>query len=109
MSGLDLLKEVKRLSPETDVIVMTGYSSAESAIEALNLGATAYLEKPFDQVRSVVAKIEEVVAQQRERVRKRHQLHLIKTRNKTFLDQYRLIRADLEAWLQARGVSRRWF
>lgn len=108
-SGLEVLKEVKELSPETDVIVMTGYSSAESAIEALNLGATAYLEKPFDQVKAVVEKIEDVLAQQRERVRKRQYLHLIKARNRSFLEQYRLIRADLEAWLQARGYSRKWF
>ncbi|MHB8875274.1 MAG: response regulator [Myxococcaceae bacterium] len=104
LSGLDVLREAKAAGPETDVIMMTGYSSMDSAIQALNLGASAYLEKPFDDVKNVLAKIEGVVAKQRDRLRKRHYLHLIKDRNRDFLERYRVIRADLESWLQTRGV-----
>jgi DNA-binding response OmpR family regulator len=105
MSGLDVLREVKAMSPETDFIMMTGYASMESAIEALNQGAVAYLEKPFDHVKKVLGKIEDVLSRQRERNRKRRYLHLIKERNHAFLEQYRAIRADLESWLENRGVS----
>jgi two-component system response regulator PilR (NtrC family) len=48
MTGLELLRHVRRVSPETSVILMTAYGSKETAIEALNEGAAYYVEKPFD-------------------------------------------------------------
>jgi len=48
MTGLDVIKEIKACSPETECIVLTGMPSQESAIQAMNLGAYAYLRKPFD-------------------------------------------------------------
>ena len=48
MTGLDVIREIKACSPETECIVLTGMPSQESAIEATNLGACAYLRKPFD-------------------------------------------------------------
>ena len=103
ISGLDVLREVKRRSADTDVILMTGYSSMDSAIEALNLGAAAYLEKPFDHVRTVGDKIDAVLEKRRESLRHRRFLRTIKERNRAFLDQYRAVRADLEAWLDTLG------
>lgn len=47
-SGLDVLREVSRLSPHTQVLIHTGYSSTESAVAALRAGAFDYLEKPID-------------------------------------------------------------
>lgn len=47
-SGIDLLKEVKQASPTTTVIMITAYTSAKSAIEALKAGAFDYVAKPFD-------------------------------------------------------------
>lgn len=104
MTGLDLLKAVKSIAGETDFILMTGYASMDSAIDALNSGAAAYLEKPFEHVKYVLDKIEGVLEIQREKNRKRHYLHQIKDRNRVFLEQYRAIRADLEAWLETRGA-----
>jgi DNA-binding NtrC family response regulator len=46
--GIDILRQVKATSPETIVIVMTAYGSAQSAETALKLGAHDYLIKPFD-------------------------------------------------------------
>lgn len=48
LGGLDLLREVKRRSPATHVVLISGYATIESAIEALRLGASDYLLKPFD-------------------------------------------------------------
>ena len=48
MSGLDLMKEVKKRSPCTECILLTGYASQSSAIEAVNLGAYGYVQKPYD-------------------------------------------------------------
>ena len=47
-SGLDLVATVKALHAETQVILMTSFSSVESAIEALRRGANDYIIKPFD-------------------------------------------------------------
>jgi len=47
MSGLDVLAHAERLWPRPVTILLTGYASLESAVEALNRGAYAYLVKPF--------------------------------------------------------------
>lgn len=46
ISGLDVLKEVKSRRPQTEVIVMTGYGSVDTAVEAIRAGAFHYLAKP---------------------------------------------------------------
>ncbi len=102
-SGLDLLREAKAMQPEIEVVMMTGYASKESAIGALDLGAAAYLEKPFEHVQVVREKLQGVLDRQKETQRKKHYLHLIKDRNRAFLEQYKAIRAELELWLASRG------
>ena len=47
-SGLELLSELKRISPNTNAIVLTGYGSIANAVEAVKLGATNYVTKPAD-------------------------------------------------------------
>ena len=49
-SGLDLLREVKRLAPETVVVIMTSHASLETATTALREGAYDFLLKPFDDL-----------------------------------------------------------
>lgn len=46
-SGLDVLRELKKINPETEVLIITAYASLDSAVEALKLGAFDYLIKPF--------------------------------------------------------------
>jgi two-component system NtrC family response regulator len=48
--GLTLLREIKILQPRCEVLVMTGYSTVKSAVEAIQLGAFDYLEKPFEDL-----------------------------------------------------------
>ena len=45
MSGVDLLREAKRIDPGLSVVMMTAYGSKETVLEALRLGATDYVEK----------------------------------------------------------------
>lgn len=47
-NGLEATREIKRLYPNTKVIIVTGYSSAEIAQEALSAGASDYIVKPFE-------------------------------------------------------------
>lgn len=49
MDGLDVVKGVKHFSPETDVIVITGYATIESAVNAMKYGAMDYVQKPFTE------------------------------------------------------------
>jgi len=48
MDGLEVMREIKKRSPGTECIVLTGYASQASAIEAVNLGAYSYMQKPYD-------------------------------------------------------------
>jgi len=46
-SGVDLLKRIRSILPRTEVAIMTGHGSIESAVDAMKLGAYDYIEKPF--------------------------------------------------------------
>ena len=58
MDGLTLIREVKQLNPQMPIIIITGFSSESSAIEAVNLGVSGYLTKPvgIPQVLAAAAK-----------------------------------------------------
>lgn len=58
INGFEVLKEVKSLSPETEVILITGYSSIDSVIEAVKLGAFHYVAKPLklDEIRHLASR-----------------------------------------------------
>lgn len=47
INGMDVIKQVKTKKPETEVIVITGYGSVSSAVEAMKVGVKDYLSKPF--------------------------------------------------------------
>ena len=47
MDGLTLIRQAKRIKADLPVIIITGFSSESSAIEAVNLGVAGYLTKPF--------------------------------------------------------------
>lgn len=48
MTGFELLATLREIDKELPVLVMTGYSSVENAVEAMKLGATDFIKKPFD-------------------------------------------------------------
>lgn len=58
LDGVDLLRDLKRLRPDIPVIVITAFSTWDSAVEAMRLGAYDYIRKPFDTevVRSIVCR-----------------------------------------------------
>ncbi len=55
-NGIDVLKSLKEIDPDLLVIIITGYGSVESAVDALKLGAFHYMKKPFkaDALRVIV-------------------------------------------------------
>jgi DNA-binding NtrC family response regulator len=48
IDGLELQRRIKKIYPESTIIIMTAYASIESAVEALKQGAYDYISKPFD-------------------------------------------------------------
>ncbi|MFQ5882761.1 MAG: sigma-54-dependent transcriptional regulator [Candidatus Methylomirabilales bacterium] len=56
MDGIQLLDRIKEADPETIVLMITGYSSIESAVDSIKRGAQEYIPKPFtpDQIRLIV-------------------------------------------------------
>lgn len=56
IDGMELLGHAKSLSPSTNVVMMTGYATVDTAVEAIKKGAFHYVAKPFkvDEVRSVI-------------------------------------------------------
>ena len=50
ISGIELLQEIKKTNPQTEVIIMTSHASLDSAVTALRYGAYDYLVKPFEDI-----------------------------------------------------------
>ncbi|HHJ20430.1 MAG TPA: sigma-54-dependent Fis family transcriptional regulator, partial [Gammaproteobacteria bacterium] len=65
MSGIELLGRVRELNPDIPVIIITGYSTVDHAVEALRLGASDFIKKPYDA---------EALLHQVKRVLEHHQL-----------------------------------
>ncbi len=99
IDGLELLRRAKVHRPGIGTILITGFASKESAVEALQSGANAYLEKPFENIDDVFRLVSAVLAKQKDERKKRDYLHQFKERNRAFLEQYKTIRAELEQWL----------
>lgn len=61
MDGIQLLESVKRTSPQTEIVMITGYATVSSAVDALKKGASHYLPKPIDldELRATVRQIRE--------------------------------------------------
>jgi len=56
MDGMEVIKKVKAEKPETGVVVITGYGTAATAVEAMKLGAHDFLPKPFteEQIKAAI-------------------------------------------------------
>jgi DNA-binding NtrC family response regulator len=61
MNGIEVLEHLKKISPDTEAVVMTGHASMETAIEAVRLGAFDYITKPckLAEIEAVLGKVSE--------------------------------------------------
>jgi DNA-binding NtrC family response regulator len=64
IGGMRVLRDVKRSKPSLPVVIITGYASVKSAVQAMKLGAADYIEKPFtpDQLLKAVASVLDIAA-----------------------------------------------
>ena len=73
-SGMDLLEKVKEIDPDIEVVLMTAFSSVETAVEAMRKGAHHYLPKPFskEDLLDTVAHLRDRIHLRKENRRLRH-------------------------------------
>jgi DNA-binding NtrC family response regulator len=76
MSGVETLREIKRLYPLVEVIMLTGYATVETAIEGMKLGAYDYLMKPCD-MDELLGKVGEAAEK-----RRKHQNKILEARTR---------------------------
>jgi DNA-binding NtrC family response regulator len=76
VDGMQILRRCNELYPETEVIMITGYATLESAVEAMKQGAFYYIAKPFklEEVRQVVREAAEKVRLKKENKQLREQI-----------------------------------
>jgi DNA-binding NtrC family response regulator len=100
MQGLELLAQIKRDYPDINVILMTGFGSVETAVEAMKHGASDYLTKPVkkDELVRVVERVLRETALRREvnrlrkEVHKEYSFHQILGKSKAIQAVFELIR-----------------
>jgi DNA-binding NtrC family response regulator len=64
MDGLNVLRRIKAAWPDTEVIILTGHASIETAMEGMSCGAMDYLMKPAD-LEDLIYKLEDAVRKKR--------------------------------------------
>lgn len=70
MDGIETLGQIKKISPDTEVILLTGHANVESAVEGMRLGAYDYLMKPCE-LEQLLEKISAAYAVKTQREEKR--------------------------------------
>jgi DNA-binding NtrC family response regulator len=71
MSGLEFLQEVRKIDHEAAFMIITGYPSIESAVEAMRRGAQDYITKPF-RIEEVKVKVDRAMLERSMKTRIRH-------------------------------------
>src|SRR5438552_1610559 len=61
LTGIEVLEQIRQVSPDTEAIFMTGHASTETAIDAVRLGAFDYIKKPckLSEIEAVLCKVAE--------------------------------------------------
>jgi DNA-binding NtrC family response regulator len=93
MSGLELLDDLNSRKKETPVVIITGYASLDSAIEAVNRGAFYYIKKPFN-----IEEIRFVITRLRQRRETLKEMDALKDQVKTLTEK---LMRDADPWTQS--------
>ena len=82
-SGTETLKEIKNINQLSQVIMLTGHATVESAIQGMKLGAYDYIMKPTDaeELIKLINKAYKIVEEHRERIRRAEIDNIIKKRS----------------------------
>ena len=99
MSGIELLERIKAGNPRIEVIIMTGYASVPSAVQAMKLGASDYIVKPFgaEEMKLLLERLAETLDLKdenrylRERLRSRHSVGRLMGQSQQMQQVFKLI------------------
>ncbi len=85
VSGVDVLEAIRERDPTTPVVLMTAQASLQSAIQAVNLGATHYVQKPFsnDELVTILRRSLDIGRMERENVRLKKEIRKSRSRKMT--------------------------
>ena len=97
MPGLEVMRKIKKCSPDTECIVLTGQASQASAIEAVNLGAYSYVQKPYD--------VDQLLVTIRRAIEKREAEEALRRRTAQ-LEALRQVGLELAAQLELNALLR---
>jgi two-component system, NtrC family, response regulator AtoC len=101
MSGIDFLKSCKKLLPRTEIAIMTGYGSIETAVQAMKLGAYDYITKPFR-----VEELKIVLQRMAEKVRLVAENHFLRERVNTEMELHGIVGSSAKIQDVLRMVGR---
>ncbi len=82
-SGMEIIRKARTMDQGPEAIMITGYASLETAIEAMDLGARGYLLKPFEDVAEVLEKVQKVLAAANERKKMAKLIEELRQSNET--------------------------
>ncbi len=115
LGGMEFLKRIKALQPETTVVIMTAHGTVDRAVEAMREGASDFITKPFSMAQLVVRianvcsvrVLREQNVRLQEQLEQRHSFSSIIGRSKVMQEVFDLIRlvADSEASVLIHGES----
>jgi DNA-binding NtrC family response regulator len=74
IGGLDVIRAIREIDPRCQTVLMTGYATVDTAVEAIKLGATDYLSKPLD-----FARLEQLLTSVREEIERRRTILAIES------------------------------
>jgi len=94
-SGMDVLTFARGLTPPPAVVLMTGYASVETAIQAVEQGAQGYLTKPFNDLNVVLGRVLDTKEGVEQARKESTWLGEIRGRNADFIARYRLLKMKL--------------
>lgn len=86
-SGLDILKQLTEKAPESDILIIVGFTSADTAVQALRLGAADFLLRPLTED-DVADKLSEIFKQQQIKTRSRQVLNNLRERYQNLLKTF---------------------
>jgi len=95
-SGLDVMREARRVDPEVAVVLMTGHVSVRNAIDALREGASDYITKPFDDIDEIPNMVRRHLGNRRLRVENRALLDQLRRQNEVLQHHEQVLRDRVE-------------
>lgn len=104
LDGINVLEKVKKIKPETLVIIITGYASLETAIASIRKGAFDYLVKPF-QVEALKLIVNRSIEMKRLAEKNVNLLNELKTKNKQLNQTNRELKKTQKKLLEAERLA----